>query len=193
MLNISNNSSKNLKSFKKVLVLVLLSTFSLGFSSMLFAAPICQDYITDEWKNSRYSDHSNGTVTDNITRLMWKKCSQGQSWNSVTTACTGSATDMNWQEALKSAKDINDASGFASYKDWRVPNIKELSSLVSLMCYKPSINESVFPDTPSSSFWSSSPYSGNSNHSWNVDFSNGYVNDSYRLDDKAVRLVRGGE
>ena len=139
----------------KKLSLVLLATFSLGFNCMLYAQT-CKSYITDEWQDSRYTDHSNGTVSDNNTKLMWKKCSQGQTFSGGT--CTGSAITMNWKEALVSAKTINDASDFATYKDWRVPNIKELNSLVSLKCYNPSINASVFPNTPSSSFWSSSPH-----------------------------------
>ncbi|WP_169314601.1 PEGA domain-containing protein [Thiothrix nivea] len=35
----------------------------------------------------RYIDHGNGTITDSQTRLMWKKCSEGQSGN----ACSSEA------------------------------------------------------------------------------------------------------
>ena len=171
----------------KKLSLVLFATFSLGFNSMLYAN--CKSYITDEWQDSRYTDHSNGTVSDNNTKLIWKKCSQGQTWSSGANTCTGSTTSMNWKEALEEAQ----SEYFASYKDWRVPNIKELNSLVSLRCYTPSINASVFPNTPSSSFWSSSPFSGTSSYSWYVSFGYGYDYYNSRGSKNAVRLVRGGE
>jgi hypothetical protein len=41
-------------------------------------------------------------------------------------------------------------------------------------------------------FWSSSPYVGNTNNAWNVNFNNGNVNNNNRNNNNAVRLVRGG-
>jgi hypothetical protein len=41
-------------------------------------------------------------------------------------------------------------------------------------------------------FWSSSPYVGNTNNAWNVNFNNGNVNNNNRNNTNAVRLVRGG-
>jgi hypothetical protein len=42
-------------------------------------------------------------------------------------------------------------------------------------------------------FWSSSPYVGNANNAWNVNFNNGNVNNNNRSNTNYVRLVRAGQ
>jgi len=42
-------------------------------------------------------------------------------------------------------------------------------------------------------FWSSSPYAGNANNAWNVNFNNGNVNNNNRNNNNAVRLVRASQ
>lgn len=128
--------------------------------------------------DSRYNDNGDGTVTDNVTGLMWKQCTEGQS--SSTTACdTGNAATFNWLEAHERAQSVN-ALGFAGYNDWRLPNIKELNSLVEFACFEPAINLTYFP-TPTwqssmgSPYWSSTTRHGNgSGHSaYRVELGNG--------------------
>lgn len=43
------------------------------------------------------------------------------------------------------------------YEDWRLPNSKELASLVEYACFAPAISVEAFPDTPSASFWTNTP------------------------------------
>jgi hypothetical protein len=150
-------------------------------SSSLYAQT-CKDYITNEWQDSRYTDHGNGTITDTTTGLMWKKCSEGLSGADCS---TGSANTYTWQGALA----LN-GSSFAGKSDWRLPNIKELSSLTALNCYNPSINETVFPNTPSSYFWSSSPYASSSSRAWLLNFASGNDGYGFRTGSTEVRLVR---
>ena len=111
--------------------------------------------------DSRYSDHGDGTVTDNETGLMWQACSLGQTYN--TGSCDGATSTMNWQAALTAANDNTDFG----HDDWILPNINQLSSLTETACDRPSINESLFPNTRSSAFWSATP-SANSNTSSSV-------------------------
>jgi hypothetical protein len=177
-----------LLNFKEKTMKTIIKT-KIFLSLMLFGnlaiAQTCKDYITDEWQNSRYTDNGNQTITDNTTKLTWKKCSEGQSGNDCS---TGSATTMNWQNALALG-----GSSFAGKSDWRLPNIEELRSIAALNCYSPSINETMFPNTSASSFWSASPNSDGSDNAWILDFPYGYDNGSNRSNSNRVRLVRSGE
>ncbi len=142
---------------------------------------------------SRFADHGDGTVTDNATGLMWKKCSEGQSYNGATRGCDGTAATYSWQQALQKATAINAGGGFSGQSDWRLPNVKELSSIVEHQCAYPTINQEVFPATPSVWFWSSSPVASNSNYAWDVSFSEGNVTAFFKHTEYGVRLVRGGQ
>lgn len=134
-----------------------------------------------------FIDHRDGTVSDISTGLMWQKCSNGQSGNNCS---NGSVLIYSWQAALQLVIDINTGYGLANYKDWRLPNINELHSIVERQCYDPAINLTVFPATPSLGFWSSSPASFDSAYSWFVNFAIGYDNWDVKYDNYAVRLVR---
>jgi hypothetical protein len=70
---------------------------------------------TDYGKND-FVDNGDGTVTDKATGLMWMKVDSGKF----------KAGKMNWQEALKWAENLE----YAGYSDWRLPNAKELQSIV---------------------------------------------------------------
>ena len=155
------------------------------FVPSLVMAQTCQTEteIPSSTPNTRYIDHSNGTVTDSKTGLMWMKCSLGQSGNDC---ATGGTNTYNWQEALVTA----DGYSFAGYTDWRLPNIKELRSIVEQRCYDPSINLDVFPATPISNVWSASPYSYLSNSTWVVDSYYGVASHDDRSNFSHVRLVR---
>lgn len=59
-----------------------------------------------------YTDNEDGTVTDNVTGLMWQK-SQGEK--------------TNYSEAIAGVESFV----LAGYSDWRVPTIKELYSLIN--------------------------------------------------------------
>ena len=75
-----------------------------------------------------YQDNGDGTITDLNTGLMWEKKSllDGSDhdvglefpWSSPTLA-----TVWDWVDALN-------ATAFAGYTDWRLPNVKELQSII---------------------------------------------------------------
>ncbi len=166
---------------------LLVSCFCFMFFclSTSVSAQTVKPYITDEWPDSRYTDNGDETITDTKTDLMWKVCSEGLSDG---TCSTGSITAHTWKEALELANSATDAN----YTDWRLPNIKELATLVALNRVSPAINSSIFPNTGTYyKYWSSSPKSASYN-SWGVDF--GYGSDSWadRVDYNFIRLVRAG-
>jgi len=85
-----------------------------------------------------FVDNKNGTITDKATGLMWQKADDGKTYN--------------WEEALQLAKN----SKIAGYEDWRVPNTKELQSIVDYDKETfPAIDENFFECTEDSWFWSS--------------------------------------
>ncbi|MFZ2990944.1 DUF1566 domain-containing protein [Ideonella sp.] len=150
-----------------------------GLAQAALAA--CPSWPTAE----RYEVLAGGAeVRDTRTGLVWARCSVGQAWSGST--CTGSATGFTHEAAL----------AFASTQSgWRLPNRRELSSLADKGCLNPAIDGAAFPSTPSSIYWSSSPYVGNASSAWYVSFSyGGDVNDSGRLNSSfAVRLVRASQ
>ncbi|SHA18287.1 hypothetical protein BTHERMOSOX_534 [Bathymodiolus thermophilus thioautotrophic gill symbiont] len=177
---------------KKIILFLTINLIFLANNYLL--AQTCENYVPNKWPNSRYTDHSNGTVTDNQTKLMWKKCAEGLSGNDCN---EGTGSTYNWTQALQS---VNSHS-FASHDDWRLPNIKELSSLAARHCYDPSINLSFFPNTPANYFWSSSPsvsapFNNFSLHEWawrlNFEFGSAYY-DERNISNYYVRLVRSVE
>ena len=126
-------------------------------------------------------------VTDTRTGLIWRRCAEGMTFKGNT--CTGSGTTYTHEQALQRATREATRTGL----DWRLPNVKELSSLVDRSRREPAIDAKAFPATPSKWFWSSSPYVGGSGSAWYVDFNDGVVVSYYgRYLNNAVRLVRGG-
>lgn len=60
-----------------------------------------------------FVDNGDATITDNATKLMWMQDDSGE-------------TGLNWEQALSYAEELE----FAGYSDWRLPDIKELQSIV---------------------------------------------------------------
>ena len=154
--------------------------------SLTINAQTCNPNMTDGRQNNRYTDKGDGTILDKFTKLIWKKCAQGLSGDDC---ATGSVAIINWQQALQQANN----STFAGKSDWRLPNIKELSSLVRHNCYVPAINEALFPNADNGGFWSSSPFLSRSNEVWVVIFGDGGGHGNHYANGGNVRLVRSGQ
>jgi hypothetical protein len=141
--------------------------------------------------NGRYRDLGNGTVLDIQTGLQWMRCALGQNWTDAT--CTGEAKEYNWDAAHSAAKELNTNGGYAGQCDWRLPSIDELKTLI-VENQEPTIDQQAFPNTPSSWFWSASPFAGSSDSEWVVYFNDGDANYYGRYASYYhVRLVRGGQ
>lgn len=136
---------------KMKVLLVSLVMVALSHSVM---AQTCNTKLQASTPTSRFTVSANGTVTDKQTGLMWKQCAEGLSGSDCG---VGTATPYTWQAALNHVADLNTIEGgFATYTDWRVPNIKELGSIIELRCSTPLFNLAIFPNVAATdNFWSS--------------------------------------
>lgn len=137
------------------------------------------------------SEDEPNILTHTSTGLSWARCAVGQTWNNDDSTCEGTATSFNWQEALA----LSTSYGLEDKTDWRLPNIKELASIVERNCVDPSARLSLFPDTPSGSFWSASTNTASNrvDYAWAVTFTNGSLDSHAKQQDFYVRMVRYAE
>jgi hypothetical protein len=136
------------------------------------------------WPTPRFTDNNNGTVTDNLTGLIWM-----QNANAF-------GVKKTWAEALSAAATV--ANGFGGLTDgsqagdWRLPNVREIESLVDYGRYDPALPAvNPFTGVQTSFYWSSSTYGNQTDYAWGVNFSAGVGSE-----DKShvwyVWCVRGG-
>jgi len=114
---------------------------------------------------SRFSYNVDGAeVTDSRTGLVWQRCSAGQAWSGST--CTGTTSAFTHEAALAYAQ---------TQTGWRLPNVKELSSIADKTKSNPAIDSTAFPATVVDWYWTSSPYVGIAGYAWSVFFDYGGV------------------
>lgn len=105
-----------------------------------------------------YIDNGDDTVTDTATGLIWQQSDDGQT--------------RTWQEALAYAESLEQAG----YSDWRLPNIKELESIVDITrIYSPIYPAFQCHRSGSDCYWTSTTYVGNPELAWCVFFGTGYT------------------
>ena len=106
-----------------------------------------------------YLNNGNGTITDTDTNLMWSQVP---------------STAKSWNDALLYAEGLT----LGGNSDWRLPNIKELQSLVeitrataSAATTSPCINQTLFPNATATAYWSSTSVKATTpSAAWLVDF-----------------------
>lgn len=136
-------------------------------------------------KTTDFVDHSDGTITHNKTGLTWQRCSMGQTWlnNNI---CEGTATGYTQADAAKLSSEL------AGQKDWRLPTQKELQTILNYSTYTPAIDSTIFPDTPSTLFWTTTSAKSDSKAKWFVNFDNGNTSYTGSVSELyQARLVRG--
>lgn len=130
--------------------------------------------MSDSGSQIRFLDNGDGTVTDNVLRLMWSKA----------TPC---ARDVNHEEAAAICAELE----LAGHADWRLPTVEELFALADRTKYGPAIDTDAFPDTKSDWYWTSTATAWESFDACFVDFYDGYAYYGHRLNDYGVvRAVR---
>jgi hypothetical protein len=90
-----------------------------------------------------FHDNGDGTISDRATGLMWSKMDSGKG--------------MNWQQSLAWAAGLN----LAGHSDWRLPNAKELQSIVDytrIPACPPVFQTSRLSDGEYPFYWSSTTH-----------------------------------
>ena len=145
-----------------------------------------------------YTDNGDGTITDNNTGLMWEKKSADG------TTIHDKDTQYTWANAFAvHIAGLNAGGGFAGHIDWRLPNVKELQSIVNYENASPSVSSAFNTScsatctvltcscTAASGYWSSSTAAGLPS-AWFVNFTGGEVAEFGKSAFLPVRAVRGG-
>ena len=145
-------------------------------------------------------------VKDNVTGLIWEiKTNDGglrdmnhtYTWYNSDPATNGGSVGVQNGGSCYSAgrcdtekfvADVN-AVGLCGARDWRMPAIEELLSIVDYNRLAPAIDTAWFPNTSAYAVCSATPFEG---YSWALDLSYGYAHDYHNNDARRVRLVRGG-
>jgi hypothetical protein len=141
----------------------------------------------------RYKVRDDGTIQDLNTRLIWEvKCSGCGGLHDVSNLYLWSG-DGTQETIWDWLDDINTegGTGYAGHNDWRIPNVRELQSIVDYGVFSPSIDP-VFTPTAASVYWSSTTNVFVPGLAWGVDFFNGFVPAHITIDFLVVRAVRGG-
>lgn len=160
---------------------------SVMFSSMAGAQQSClPEAALSTAPITRFVSEGAGAVKDLATNLVWRVCLEGQ----VGETCSGDALQLNWAQALMYPHQLN--RGKKARQQWRLPNIRELNTLVELRCIRPAINREVFKGVIDNQVWTSSPYQFYTHYAWYVDFRLGGANYDERVKNKSLLLVRGG-
>lgn len=166
----------------------------------------------------RWTNHGDGTATDNETGLMWElktgdpsgpgepceqaddavSCADPHDVNNQyewSTDADGNRTGSVFQLFLNQLNSATSFAGhssqgcFAGYCDWRLPTVEELRTLVEPCESSPC--GSIPGETAEHWYWSSSADAQESNMAWDIDFRDGSVDLAKKGFDDAARAVRG--
>jgi len=150
-----------------------------------------------------YVDNGDGTITDTNTGLMWEKLSDDGSIHDKD-------DQYNWNSVGLKIGALNSAGGFAGHTDWRLPNRRELDSIVNLENVSPAVSPAFNTNCGTSSngnvgctvttcscsvmstYWTSSTHAFSKNLAWSINFNDGGDYWDPKSFDRFVRAVRGG-
>jgi len=155
------------------------------------------------WPNPRFTKHGDGTVTDNLTGLIWLQNAN----------CA--ATSREWQTALDDVAQLNSdgtmntndcgdtSNGGAHQTDWRMPNMREQYSLVHLGFTGRAVPNTAgtgkwttgdpFDNVDSGYYWSSTTRVDDTDNAWCVRLNHGSLGDFSKDGTNYLWPVRDGQ
>jgi hypothetical protein len=121
------------------------------------------------WPNPRFKDNADGTVRDNLTGLIWLKNANAfgrKTWAAALAVCNDLAAN---------GSTLTDGSAPG---DWRLPNRKELDSLIALPYFSPALCNTLgtgqwmegdpFTNVQLDIYWTSTSSADHPNYAWLV-------------------------
>jgi hypothetical protein len=156
------------------------------------------------WPSPRFTNNGNGTVTDHLTGLIWltnANCANAiRDWLLALSDVVSLNTDGKMNSNV-----CNDISKGGSHQtDWRLPNVKELLSLIDWAFFDPALSNAAgtakwtnagdaFIGVQSGFYWSSTTIAGYPGDAWRVYLSSGTVGYANMSNGQYVWPVRGGQ
>ena len=172
-------------------------------------APVRDDGLVRAGGALSYQNNGDGTITDLNTGLMWEQkirdIDGGEGLHHVGRVFpwdSAAPTIWDWLEEV----NTENGTGLAGYNDWRIPNVKELQSIVDYGTFSPPVDV-AFNHNPGmlatcsvaecsltgvGNHWTSTTVALNTVMAWGVGFNAGGVFTDSKSDILFVRAVRGG-
>ena len=129
--------------------------------------------------HAELSRDNNGIVSDSSTGLAWQDDYSGN---------VGKIKNGSWEDALVYCHELS----LGGKNDWRVPNIRELKSIIDDTKVD-SATSPVFDNISSDKYWTSTTFANDTSYGWAVDFYHGNDSLESKTDQHLIRCVRGGK
>lgn len=113
-----------------------------------FHARAVRTVTTPTTITNHFTDNGDGTITDNLTQLIWQKIPNTNA--------------LTWEQALVYAEGLT----VGTSSDWRLPNIKELQSLNNELATNPSVFTPYFSNVGIHNYWSSTTLPNQTLSAW---------------------------
>ena len=149
-----------------------IETISAG-GTKKFHARAVRNINTPTTITNHFTDNGDGTITDNLTQLVWQKIPN--------------ANIFTWEQALSYAEGLT----IGTNSDWRLPNIKELQSINNEFATNPSVFAPYFSSVGVHNYWSSTTLPNQALSAWYWSTTFGITTYSVKTGANYVICVRG--
>jgi len=122
---------------------------------------------------NHFTDNGDGTITDNLTQLVWQKIPN--------------ANVFTWEQAISYAEALT----IGINSDWRLPNIKELQSINNELTTNPSVFTPYFSSVGVHNYWSSTSLPNQTTKAWYWNNQFGITTYDLKTNTNYVLCVRG--
>ena len=149
-----------------------IETISAG-GTKKFHARAVRNINTPTTITNHFTDNGDGTITDNLTQLVWQKIPN--------------ANIFTWEQAISYAEGLT----IGTNSDWRLPNIKELQSINNELATNPSVFAPYFSSVGVHNFWSSTSLPNQTTKAWYWSTQFGITTYDLKTNTNYILCVRG--